>query len=191
MKSLNSAILILLFAAVVSGVYLYATGDLKLFDRDKPANVDDDMEILKTEKDFKNKLAVLRLDREKLLRRKKLMQERKAETVQFLKDKGITSASDLGDSEVKYAVSSLKQFVADLKEVDKNVDRYTSTITAVEAMLKKLEQEAISSEVAISDEEKIRMSALIKELDDKIHGDEDDIFEDAKLRELLGDELGQ
>ena len=191
MKSLNSAVLILLFAAVVSGVYLYATGDLKLFDRDKPANVDDDMEILKTEKDFKNKLAVLRLDREKLLRRKKLMQERKAETVQFLKDKGITSASDLGDSEVKYAVSSLKQFVADLKEVDKNVDRYTNTITAVEAMLKKLEQEAISNEIAISDEEQIRMSALIKELDDKILGEEKDIFEEAKLRELLGDELGQ
>ena len=191
MKSLNSAILILLFAAVVSGVYLYATGDLKLFDRDKPANVDGDMEILKTEKDFRNKLAVLRLDREKLSRRKKLMEERKAETVQFLKDKGVTSESDLGDSDVKYAISNLKQFVSDLEEVDKNVDRYTNTITADEAMLKKLEQEAISNEIAISDEEQIRMSALIKELDDKILGEEKDIFEEAKLRELLGDELGQ
>ena len=149
------------------------------------------MEILKNEKDFRNKLAVLRLDREKLSRRKKLMEERKAETVQFLKDKGVTSESDLGDSDVKYAISNLKQFVSDLEEVDKNVDRYTNTITAVEAMLKKLEQEAISNEIAISDEEQIRMSALIKELDDKILGEEKDIFEEAKLRELLGDELGQ
>ena len=190
MKSIKSAILILLFAAVVSGVYLYATGDLK-FDRNNSSNAEGDTEILSSEADFRNKLAELRINREKLTRRKKLMQERKAKTVQFLKDKGITAESDLSDSEVKYAISNLKQFVADMEEVDKNVDRYTKTITAVEAMLKKLEQEAIANEVMISDEEKIQMSALIKELDDKIIGDEQDILEEEKLRQLLGNELGE
>ena len=191
MKSLKSAILILLFAAVVSGIYLYSTGDLKLFDRETSTEVDGEMEVLKTEEDFKNKLALLRLDREKLSRRKELMEKRKLETVQFLKEKGITATSDLGDTDVKYAISNLKQYITDLKEVDKNFERYTNAINAVEAMLTKIKQQSIADEVNISDEKKIELSAMIKELDDKLIGDEPDIIEEEKLRQLLGNELGE
>ena len=188
MKSLNSALLILLFAALVSGVYLYATGDLKLFDGNG-AEVEEEGEFLKTEEQFRDKLAELRIDREKLERRKKLMEERKAETVSFLKEKGITSESDLSDKDVKYAVNNLKVALIDIKEVDKNVEKYSSAIAAVEAMLKKMEQQAIADEVAVSDEKKIEMSAMIKELDDKLIGDEMDILEEEKLRQLLDNEL--
>lgn len=190
MKSFNSALMILLFAAVVSGVYLYSTGDLKLFDRSKPGDVAGEGDFLKTEKQFRDKLAELRINHDKLLRRKKLMEERKAETVAFLKDKGISSESDLSDKEVRYAINNLKVAVADLEVVEKNAQKYTDTIASVEAMLTNMEHRAIADEVAISDEEKIQMSALIKQLDDHLLGDEPDVLEDAKLRELLGSELG-
>ena len=191
MKSLNSAIFILLFAAVVSGVYLYTTGDLKLFDRETSSEGDPGMEVLKTEEDFKNKLAALRMDREKLSQRKKLMEERKQETVKFLKDKGVTATSDLSDKDVKYAISNLKQYITDLKDVDKNVSRYTNAINAVEAMLTKIKQQSIADEVNISDEKKIELSAMIKGLEDKLIGDEPDFIEEEKLRKLLGDELDE
>jgi hypothetical protein len=191
MKSLNSAVAVLLFSAVVAGVYLYATGDLKLFDRNEVAETDSDETFLKTESEFRRKLAELRMDRDKLIRRKKLMVKRKSETVQFLKEKGITADSDLGDSDVKYAIGNLKRAVADVKEVDKNVAQHDQLISAVEAMLVKMEQERLANEVAVSDEEKIQMSAMLKELDDRLVGDESDIFEDEEIRDLLGKELGQ
>ena len=149
------------------------------------------MEVLKTEEDFKNKLAALRMDREKLSQRKKLMEERKQETVQFLKDKGVTATSDLSDKDVKYAISNLKQYITDLKDVDKNVSRYTNAINAVEAMLTKIKQQSIADEVNISDEKKIELSAMIKGLEDKLIGDEPDFIEEEKLRKLLGDELDE
>jgi len=180
--------MILLFAALVSGVYLYATGDLKLFDRGQTkAN---EGGLLQTEEQFREKLAELRINRQKLLNRKKLMEERKAETVAFLKDKGISSESDLSDKEVRYAINNLKLAVADLKVVETSAKKYTDTIASVEAMLTNIEQRALADDVAISDDEKIEMSALILHVDDELLGDEPDIFEDEKLRELLGSELG-
>lgn len=190
MKSINSAIMVFLFSAVVAGIYLYAVGDLKLFDREivqEPENEG----FLKTEAEFRRKLAELRMDREKLINRKKLMVERKGETVDFLKDKGITATSDLEDSDVKYAVNNLKRAVADIKEVEKNVAKYNDSITAVEAMLVKLEQERIANEVAVSDETKIELSVMLKNLDDQLVGEELDIFEEEELRDLLGEELKQ
>jgi len=167
--------MILLFAALVSGVYLYATGDLKLFDRGQTkAN---EGGLLQTEEQFREKLAELRINRQKLLNRKKLMEERKAETVAFLKDKGISSESDLSDKEVRYAINNLKLAVADLKVVETSAKKYTDTIASVEAMLTNIEQRALADDVAISDDEKIEMSALILHVDDELLGDEPDIFE--------------
>lgn len=190
MKSINSAIMVVLFSAFVAGIYLYAVGDLKLFDRQVVQEPQEEG-FLKTEGQFRRKLAEMRMDRDKLVRRKELMVKRKSETVDFLKEKGITATSNLEDSDVKYAVNNLKRAVADIKEVDKNVARYDDSITAVEAMLVKLEQERIANEVAVSDETKIELSAMLKNLDDQLLGEELDIFAEEELRDLLGEELKQ
>jgi len=190
MKSLNSAILVLVFAAVVSGIYLYTTGDLRLFDNDS-ANSTEDATFLKTEEQFRHKLAELRMDREKLQARRRLMEEGKAETVTFLKDRGITSNSDLSDADVKYAVNNLKRAISALKEADRNIERYSEGILAVEAMLDKLEQERLANEVAVSDDRKIELSAMVKRLDDELITGDDDIFGDEELEALLGKELDE
>jgi hypothetical protein len=190
MKSLQSAILVLVFAAVVGCLYLYVIGDLKVFDADSDSS-SENTTFLKTEEEFRLKLAELRIDREKLQSRKKLMEERKAETVAFLKDKGVTSKSDLSDADVKYAVNNLKRAVRDLKEVDRNIGRYSEGILAVEAMLDKLEQERLANEIAVSDERKIEISAMVKRLDDELITGDDDIFGDEELEALLGEELSE
>jgi hypothetical protein len=189
MKSFKSAILVLVFAALVSAIYLYFLGDLKLLNKTEPNAAD--TTFLKTEEQFRTKLAELRIEKDKLERRKRLMEERKQETVTFLKDKGVTSQSSLDAQDVKYAVKNLKRSVADIKVVEKNIKRYDEGIVAIAAMLKKLEQERLANEIAVSDERKIEISAMVKRLDDELVGEEDDIFADEQLRELLGEELGK
>ncbi|QEG22765.1 hypothetical protein [Mariniblastus fucicola] len=188
MKSVKSAILILLFAAVVAGVYLYAVGDLK-FDREEVAGPNN-TGFLKTEAEFRTKLAELRIEQNKMERRKELMIERKDEIVAELKEKGITSTSDISDKDVKYKITNLKKSVSDIKVVDKSIGKYQQGIDAIEAMLTKLEQERLSSEVAISEDKAKELSIMLLDLDEKLTEDEN-ILEEEALREMLGLELGE
>ncbi len=188
MKSIKSAIIILLFATIVGGAYLYLVGDLQ-FDNEKndgPNNTG----FMKTEAEFRTKLAELRIEQDKMGRRKKLMVERKDEIVAALKEAGIKSTSDISDKEIKYKVTNLKKAVADIKTVDTSIGRYQEGINAIEAMLTKLEQERISGEVAISDEKAEELGKMLLHLDEKLT-EEENILEDEALREMLGLELGE
>ena len=189
MKSLKSAIIILLFATIVGGVYLYLVGDLK-FDNNNNDKGPNSSGFLKTEAEFRTKLAELRIEQEKMGRRKKLMVERKDEIVTALKEAGITSTSDITAKDIKYKVTNLKKAVADIKVVDKSIDRYQEGINAIEAMLTKIEQERISGEVAISDEKAEELGKMLLDLDEKLT-EEENILEDEALREMLGLELGE
>lgn len=190
MKSFQSAVSILLFAALVAGIYMWAVGDLKF--GDQPADDGKNTTgFLKTEAEFRRKLAELRMEQDKVQRRKALMGERKQETIDYLKEKGITSTSNLDDKDVKYAVNNLKQMVSDEKGLDKIVDRYEEGIVAIEAMLKQIEQQRISAEVALSDEKAEELNIMIRDLDEKLGGEETDLLEEEKLRELLDLELSE
>ncbi len=189
MKSLKSAIIILLFATIVGGAYLYLVGDLK-FDTQNNDKQPNSSGFLKTEEEFRTKLAELRIEQEKMGRRKKMMVERKDEIVEALKEAGITSNSDITDKEIKYKVTNLKTAVAGIKVVDKSIDRYQEGIDAIEAMLTKLEQERISGEVAISDEKAEELGKMLIHLDEQLT-EEESILEEDALRELLGLELGE
>ena len=190
MKSIKSAIIVLLFAALVAGVYLYIVGDLKF---DGGAAKDDgpnNTGFLKTEEEFRTKLAEHRIEQEKMRRRKKLKVERKDELVKELKAKGITSTSDISDNEVKYTINNLKTAVTDIKVVDKSIGKYQEGIDAIEAMLTKLEQERLSGEVAISEEKATELGIMLLDLDEKLTAEEN-VLEEEALRELLGLELGE
>jgi len=188
MSSIKSAIIILLFAALVAGVYMYATGDLK-FDpnEDKGPN---NTGFMNTPEEFHKKLAELRIEQEKMERRKELMTEKKDKIVAFLKEKGVTSTSDISDADVKYKISNLKTHVNDIKVVDKSIDKYQEAINAVESMLAKLEQQRLSDEVNIPEEKAKELSIMLLDLDEKLSVDQD-LLEEEALRELLGLELGE
>ncbi len=191
MKSISSAITVLLFCTVVAGVYLYAVGDLKFGGGDtEPSNVNN-TGFLKTPAEMRRKLAQLRLDQEKVRRRRKLTQGRKQEVVDLLKKKGVDSNADLSDDDLKYEVRSLKRYVEDIREMDSIIVKYDKPIAAIEAMLKLAEQERIADEVAISDEKAAELGKMIIDLDEKLGVDEaPDLFEEDELRSLLSDELG-
>ncbi len=189
MSSLKSAIIVFLFAAVVAGVYLYAVDDLK-FDNGGGEAGPNNTGFLKTEAEFRAKLAELRMDQNKMERRKQLMIENKEKIVSELKDKGITSSSDISDKDVRFKISNLKKAVKGIKDVDGSIARYQEGIEAIEAMLTNLEQERLSKEVEISEEKAKEISIMLLDLEDKLI-DEENILEEQELREMLGLELGE
>ncbi len=192
MKSIQNAIFVFLFCAVVAGVYLWVIGDLKFTGNSDPSETAiNNTGFLKTPAEFRRKLAELRMDQDKVKRRKQLLLERKQETVDFLKEKGVTSDSDLTDKDVKYAVHNLKRYVADTKNMDTIIARYNEPIAAIEAMLQRLEQERIAEEVAISDERAMELGKMLIDLDEKLSGDELDVLEVEELRDMLDLELNE
>lgn len=188
MKSLQSAILVLVFSAGVFLVYNYLIGGFEPVPDD--AGPTNNTGFLKTESEFRFKLAELRMDQEKVVRRKNLLMSRKKETVELLKSKGINAESDLSDKDVKYAARNLKRTVAEMKKMDVTVAKYEKAIVAIEAMLNEMERDRIAAEVAISDEKAEELGIMILDLDERLADGEDDIFEDDELREILGMELG-
>lgn len=186
MKSIQSAILVLAFSLTVYLAYTYLiNGNAPVVPEPSTNNTG----FLKTEPEFRNKLAELRMDQDKVIRRKSLLAGRKKETIELLKSKGITADSDLGDKDVKYAARNLKRTVAEMKKMDETVNRYQKAIDAIEAMLKELERDRIASEVAISDERAEELGIMILDLDERLSEGDDDIFEDEELRAILGEEL--
>ena len=190
MSSIKNAIIILLFATIVAGAYY-------MFTDGKLPKIGDDGEttpnttgFMKTEEEFRTKLAELRIEQEKMQRRKELMIERKDDIVKELKDKGISASSDISDKTIKYKVTSLKKSLNSIKDVDRSIEKYQQGIDAVEVMLAKLEQDRISDEVAISEEKAEELNIMLLDLDEKL-SDGDDIFEEEELRNVLGLELGE
>ena len=189
MSSIKSALIIVLFAALVAGVYMYATGDLK-FDPNEKNDGPNNSGFMTTEAEFRTKLAELRIEQDKMRRRKERMIENKDEIVQELKDKGITSTSEITERDVKFKVANLKKAVSGIKVVDKSIDKYQDGIDAIESMLTKLEQDRLSKDVEISEEKAEELSIMLLDLDEKLTED-DDVLEEEALRELLGLELGK
>lgn len=190
MRSLKSAIIVLLFATVVAGVYLYLVGDLKFDDNGGGNDGPNNTGFLKTEAEFRTKLAELRIEQNKMGRRKELMIENKDEIVSELKSKGITSTSDISAKDVKYKITNLKKAVKGIKDVDKSIAKYQEGIDAIEAMLDKLEQDRLSAEVAISEDKAKELSIMLLDLDEKLT-EEENLLEEQELRDLLGLELGE
>jgi len=188
MKSFQSAILILVFSATVFLAYTYLIqGSDPVGPDSSPIN---NTGFLKTEQEFKDKLAQLRLEREKVVRRKKLLDDRKAETVELLKSKGFTAESDLDNEDTKYAVRDLNRYVADMQSMDETIKKYDKPIAAIEAMLKRIEQDQIAAEVAISSEKAEELGIMLLDLDERLGVKETDMFEEQAIRKILSSELG-
>jgi len=92
--------------------------------------------------------------------------------------------------DTKYAVRNLKRYVADMNGMDETIKSYDKPIAAIEAMLKRIEQDQIAAEVAISDEKAEELGVMLLDLDERLGVEETDMFEEEELRQILSSELG-
>lgn len=189
--NLHSFITLILLAALCVVGYLWFIGELVPRARVANENLSGTSGILKTESQFRDKLAELRMQRDKVNRGVKRLENLKGETVEHLKQKGIKSGSDYlnsTDPDVKYAVVNLKGWVAQIEKINKEVTYYDDAISSIEVMLDKIERERINESVSLSEDEYLDLQKIIVDLNERLEV-ETDILEDEELGKLLDLEM--
>ena len=186
-------ILVFLLFALLSGFLAYAflSGSLQPQVETANDNLTGQKKILQTEKDFRDKVTELRIHREKVTRGIKQLNLHKAETLEYLKEKGIKSSADVNrdDKDVLYALRNLKGWKAQIEKLESDVGNYDEAISSIEAMLNELERKRIDSEVALSEEDYFELSKIVKDLNERLGVEDTNILEDDELDQLLDAEL--
>ncbi len=168
------------------------TAGLVYFIMEKPdLPVDDNgPKPLRTEADFREKIAEIRMNKEDLEQGIARLEDRKTENVKFLKDKGIRSVADAeGDPNAEMAIRNLKGWTESIKELKGQLAIYDSTISRLDGMLTKIERDMINESVTLTEEQEVEMLSIIKGLNEQLKINEDDPLIDAELDTLLSEEL--
>lgn len=192
-KTTSSLISLILLAAILAVGYLWLTGQLGPRIDVAGDNMNNGSGLLKTEGEFRDKLAELKIQRDKIQRGIKRSQRLKSETVAELKEQGIASGADFKsstDSDVKKKVLSLKEAVAQINKYNKEVGYYDDAISSIQAMLEKIERERIDESISLSEEEYLDLQKVIVDLDERLNVNTT-LLEDDELGELLDLEMGE
>jgi len=190
-ETFHSFLTLILLAVLGVVGYLWYTGQLVPRGQVAIEGTNGGSEILKTESQFRDKLAELRMQRDKVERGLKKAEIHKAETVQHLRDKGIESGQDFlksEDNDVKYAVKSLKGWAAQVTKIKTEVVYYDDAINAIKSMLERIERERIDESVTLTEEESIGLQKIILDLNERLQVDMD-LLEEEELGKLLDLEM--
>ena len=150
----------------------------------------------RTEKEFRDKLAEFRIDREKTLRGIVGLENRKQETIALLLKKGVANSKDLNgdlkdDTEVQFALQGLKSLVRNIDARNADVASYDETITGLVAMLADIDRQNVNDSAKMSEAQYIEGQKLIFALRDKLGVDKNDVLEDQRMRDLLDSEIAK
>jgi len=150
----------------------------------------DENKILTTERDFRDKITELRIQREKVDRGIRRLELRKTETLKYLKDKGIRSSADVtDDTDVTYALRNLKGWKVEIEKLQEDTKNYDEAISSIEVMLDELERKRINQEVALTEEEYLEMRKIVKDLNERLGLDKNDVLAEEELGRILDEEL--
>lgn len=192
-QSFHNLITLVLFIALSFVGYLWFTGQLVSRANVAVENASGGGSgLLTTEAEFRDKLAELRMQRDKVQRGVKRLEKLKSETLEHLREKGINSGTDYvnsDDRDIKYAMVNLKEWVAQIAKINKEVEYYDDAINSITTMLDRLERERISEDVSLSEEESFELQKIIVDLDERLEV-EQNILEEEELRKLLDLEMG-
>ncbi len=184
---MKSIIALLLVALLTGGVVYFV---MSRDGGETSATAEGFPKLLKTEKDFRDKVAELKRDRQKLLVAIQQLDKQKSEALQFLKDKGVTSSADItADKEITYALNNLASAKTEVSKLTAQADEYNETILSIVAMLDKLKRDQINDKVALSDEQLIDLRRIVVDLDDRLNINEKDILQAEERARILDEEL--
>lgn len=188
MKSIAVGVLI----AVLGAFVLYAFVNNLMQPRNEVIGqkLGDQNKILTTEQDFRDKITELRIQREKVERGIKRLELRKTETLQYLKDKGIRSSADVtDDTDVMYALRNLKGWKVEIEKLQEDTKNYDEAISSIEVMLDEIERKRINKEVALTEDEYLEMRKIVKDLNERLGLDVNDVLAEEELSRILDEEL--
>jgi hypothetical protein len=190
-ETFHSVVTFLLLAALCAVGYLWYTGQLIPRGQVVGEHLSGATGLLTTESQFREKLAELRMQREKVQRGIQRLEDFKVENISKLKEMGISSGTDFinsTDRDVKLAVVNLKGWVAQIAKIKQEVTYYDDAISNVEVMLDKIERERIDESVSLSEDEYMELQKIIIDLNERLNV-ETDILEDEELGKLLDLEM--
>lgn len=190
-ETLHSLVTFILFAALCAMGYLWYSGQLGPRANVIGDKLKGDSGLLKTEGQFREKLAELRMDKDKVLRNVKRLERLKAQNVKYLRDKGINSGADFlnsKDPDITNAAINLKEWKSQIDKINTEVSFYDEAISNIKTMLDRFERERINEEATLSDEEYMELQKVILDLNERLNNDTT-VIEEEKLRELLDSEM--
>ena len=181
---------ILLFSLITGAAVFIAMGGLNKEPQPDDGNVSiNDLPV--TEAEMRKKLTEVKMRRDQVNNSLKFMEKQQKENIEYLKSKGITKSADAqGDADATVVLHNLKSWDGRIKKLNKDLELYDNTIFKMEGMLTKMLQETMSQKAALTDDEKVELMAIERELSDKLGLNENDVFEDSAIDELL-DELNK
>ncbi len=145
----------------------------------------------RTEKEFRDQLTSLRMQKDKLFRAIQRLENDKQETVDYLKEKGVKSVADMrGKPDLEYKAQNLKRWTEQIAVLQGDTTKYDTSIAAIETMLDEIERKRINDSVAVSDEDWVRMQSIVVDLNEKLDIKPNDILQDEAMDDLLQKELG-
>lgn len=157
------------------------------------AKTDDDeiTGFYETTKEFKDALTKCKLERDAIAQSLQHLETRKRETVQELKDLGVSSAADaFNDDKTQLLVNSLETLVKKTKRLESDIERYDQAIIRIEAKLKELEIIELSNDVGLSDEQSMELSRTIIDLNEQMGIKESPtLLDELELERLLEEEF--
>lgn len=157
-----------------------------------PAAPADPNRLPRTEKEFRDRLAALRMDQEKVRRGIARLESKKQETVDYLKKNNVSSTADIrGKPDLEYAVRNLEGWNTEIARLKADVGKYDRAISGIATMLDEMERKRISDSVAVTEEDAVRILSIEKDLDEKLGMDETGIFKDDELNAMLERDLGK
>jgi hypothetical protein len=145
---------------------------------------------LTTEADFRDKLSEIRMNKDKLERAIRRLENFRTENIKYLKDQGISKVADAkGNPNAEMALRNLKGWTESIQDLSGQLSKYDSAISRIDGMLKQLERERINESAGLTEEQEIEMRAIVMDLDDRMGINQNDILQDTELDELLNQEL--
>jgi cell division protein FtsB len=143
-----------------------------------------------TEVEFRDKLAEFRMERDKLDRHIKQLEDGKAKAVEVLKKNNITKVADTkGNFEAEVALKNLKSSTEKIDDLKSQFAHFDNAISRIGGMLEKLERDRIHSEVKLTEAQEIELRSIVKKLNEDLEIGKDDPLLDAELDKLLDETL--
>lgn len=185
---MKSIVALLIVAVLTGGIVFLAMGGFSSKNGELVKNGSGE---LKTESDFRDKVAVLKRDRQKLLNAIERLKLNKSKTLQELTDMGVTSSEkiDRENKKIVYALNSLKGWNKEIKTLGNQVANYDEAIQSIVAMLDKLERERINQAVGLSEEQLLDLRKIVVNLDEKLEINQNDILLDEEDGRMLDEEM--
>lgn len=144
-----------------------------------------------TEADFREKLTEIKMRRGQAENAIERLQRRQDANVAYLKEKGVRKVADAKDDpDLKMALFNLKNCKADMDKLKGELSSYDEAISRLDGMVRKLEREQISESAGLTEDQQVELRSIVLNLDDQLNLNENDIFEDAEIDDMLDDALG-